>query len=874
MKKTLSNYYLLVAFIFIFVVAVVTTAISYSTKKLVLNSSTQGIEKNILQSYKDELKNRTEIVEQLIAQKHLIVRKRLKDDIKKRANEAYKIAENIYSTYKDEKTKEEIQEIIKEVLRNIRFNNGRGYYFIDDVKGNCILYPIRPTIEGKNILGYQDIYQKYVIKSLIEVAQSDGEGYKSYHTYKSKPQIDATKYEKIAFVKLFKPYNWVIGTGEYINDVENDVKEELAHIVNEMRVANQASYINIFEVHNYEGGENFATLIVAPNMKSDNNMMINSDKEDVEGKKYREKSLDLINKYGKGFIRYKYKKINSNEISEKLTYVKKLEHWDWVISTGVHLDKLDSIVKKNIQKLEEIQKNNHQNTWMFLFVLFLALIIFSVIISRKISFETGKIMQFFKRAAFDKEKIDTEIFYIEDFKSLAVYANEMINSIHKEQDKLKELNNSLEDSIQEKTKELEQLNSFLKVQNQELETSFYTDNLTQLHNRNQFLLDAENNENIKVVIFDIDGFKNINDLYGTKTGDNLLVAIGTILSNFAEDKEAKAYRLSSDEFLIFCSNINEEICFDEIQEVVEKISKEVFFDESGKIKLTVSMTYAFAKGDSNILEKVDLALNYAKRNKLSFAIFDESNPHMNTHKHNIYWRDKIQWAIEKSLITPYFQPIVNIKNPNEKKYEVLMRIVDGEEVIAPYTFLKVAKETKQYPMLTKIIIQKSFEYFANNDYDFSLNISILDVQNEDTVSYIKEMLKKYNMADRVLFEILESEEIISNEKFLPFVADMRKLGVKFAIDDFGSGYSNFGFLLKMNPKYLKIDGDLIKEITKNEKSYNIVKTIISFAKQIDSIVIAEFVENEEIKKILDDLGVVYMQGYYFSMPLPEVQAAN
>jgi len=199
-----------------------------------------------------------------------------------------------------------------------------------------------------------------------------------------------------------------------------------------------------------------------------------------------------------------------------------------------------------------------------------------------------------------------------------------------------------------------------------------------------------------------------------------------------------------------------------------------------------------------------------------------------------------------------------------------MRIVDGKEIITPFMFLEVAKETKQYPMLTKIMIEKSFEYFSKNDYDFSLNISILDVQNEATVAYIKQMIDRYDIGDRLLFEILESEEITSDEKFLPFVEDMRNLGVKFAIDDFGSGYANFGFLLKMSPKYLKIDGDLVKEITKNEKSYNIVKTIISFSKQIDSIVIAEFVENKEIKKVLDDLGVIYMQGYYFSIPQVDV----
>ena len=151
---------------------------------------------------------------------------------------------------------------------------------------------------------------------------------------------------------------------------------------------------------------------------------------DIEGKKYREEGLDLINKYGEGYVTYKYRKLDSNEISEKLSYVKKMNQWDWVLSTGVHLDKLDIIVEKNLQKLEKIQKNNQHKTWGFFFILFLVLSLFSIFTSRKISFETGKITQFFKRAAFDKEKIDVEIFHIDDFKSLALYANEMIRSIH------------------------------------------------------------------------------------------------------------------------------------------------------------------------------------------------------------------------------------------------------------------------------------------------------------------------------------------------------------------------------------------------------------------------------------------------------------
>ncbi|DAB31649.1 MAG TPA: hypothetical protein CFH79_08040, partial [Sulfurospirillum sp. UBA11407] len=635
---------------------------------------------------------------------------------------------------------------------------------------------------------------------------------------------------------------------------------------NTIRLYNNTGSIKIYEVHDYNGGEEFATLIANPNNHSLIGKKISSNVVGTDGVKYRQIALDLINKHGEGYITYKYKKLGLNEEAQKLAYVKKLKEWDWILSTGVHLDKLDEIVAQNMDKLEKIQKHNRNMTWLFFLALFIILVFLSVFISRKISFETGKIVRFFQRAAHKKEKMEIENFKIEDFKTLALYSNEMIETIHQEQDKLKKLNTSLEEGIKEKTHELETLNEYLKEKNRELRLNHYTDNLTKLSNRNKFTEDILAYDEIVVAIFDVDAFKNINDFYGTKTGDNLLIAIANTLNFLVQDRSAKAYRLSSDEFLLLFDYSDENRAIQKTKEILDQILQESFYDENGKIKLNVSMTWAIAKGKKNILEKVDLALNYAKKNRLSYAIFDEQNPHMNTHKHNIYWRDKIQWAIENDLLKPYFQPIVNVQDEKDKKYEVLMRIVDGEEVITPYMFLEVAKETKQYHTLTRMMIKKSFETFAQNEYDFSLNLSILDVQNEETISYLKEMVKKHHMSGRVLLEIVESEEIINDEKFIPFVEEMRALGVRFAIDDFGSGYSNFGFLLKMSPKYLKIDGALVKEITKSEKSLSIVKTIVSFAKQIDSIVIAEFVETQEIEEVLKSLGVSYMQGYHFSAP--------
>jgi c-di-GMP phosphodiesterase len=197
-------------------------------------------------------------------------------------------------------------------------------------------------------------------------------------------------------------------------------------------------------------------------------------------------------------------------------------------------------------------------------------------------------------------------------------------------------------------------------------------------------------------------------------------------------------------------------------------------------------------------------------------------------------------------------------------------------IVAPYFFLDISKKSNQYTKLTKIVLEKSFQKFEHLPFEFSVNISYEDIENPDFLDFVKELLKKYNVQNRAVFEILEDESIKNYNLLISFVDEVKSLGCKVAIDDFGSGYSNFEHLLKMNIDYLKIDASLIKNIAINENSYKITKTIIEFAKNLNLKTIAEFVENEEIFNIVRKLGADYSQGYFFSAPMsvPNVMEYN
>lgn len=866
MKKTLASYYFFATLLFGFFTIVTVTIFYIKLQQEIFLQNDQKIYMTILDNYKKELKNRVEIIEQQITYKKETSEERLKQSISTRVNEAVKIAESIYEANKGRMDDASIKRLIIEALRGIRFNEGRGYYFIDSIEGECLLFPIRPSDEGKNILHYQDINGKWVIKEFIQIAKEQKEGFSIYATHK--PGKGKERYQKIAFVKYIERWNWVIGAGEYVDDVEEDIKREIAKEISEYRTDNNESYINIFEVHNYEGGDDFASLIVSPNQEgSFYGKKISTNVKDEDGVYYRKESLERVNQFGEGYVTYKFKNLKTQTPIPKISYFKKLSYWNWVVATGRQLDDIQEHVEQVKAKANETIWKNISLAGLILLIGFIFLLVVSWRMSISIKHDVRLMSHFLKRTSHQKREIPTDHFKIEEFKELLVYVNGMVKEIKSQHEGLSVLNENLEYKVFEKTKELHNVNVSLEMKNKELEENYFTDTLTKLPNRNSLSKDLLGVSFPQVILIDIDGFRNINDFYGTETGDSVLVEFSEFIINLTEPFAMKVYRLSSDEFLILYDHrFEKEFIQTFLKNMLMVLVKQAFSAGDDDAPLHIGITCGVAFGKNNMLEKADIALNFAKKKKLSFAIYDEENPLMNTHKHNLYWRHKIQYALHHDGIVPYFQKIVDIHNPEIKKCECLMRLYDDEKVISPYLFLDIAKETKLYHELSRIMMQKSFEAMSHTSYNFSLNISLLDIENHKTMNHLKLLINQYNMHERLVLELLESEEIMESDKFLPFVEEMKLLGIRFALDDFGSGYSNFAFMLKIAPAFIKIDGSLIKNINSDKNAYNVIQAIIAFSKKINAEVIAEFVENEEIASALESCGVHLMQGYYFSMP--------
>ncbi len=409
----------------------------------------------------------------------------------------------------------------------------------------------------------------------------------------------------------------------------------------------------------------------------------------------------------------------------------------------------------------------------------------------------------------------------------------------------------------------------------EIEELYNIDPLTKLPNRLKLLKDLDTYDELALAIFDIDDFKNINDFYGHIIGDFIITEVAKRILHYISHENLILYRLPSDSFAVININHIEKEYFEIIiLSLIQIISKTpfIYVGEDEEIEIFANVTAGIVFNEKNsALAQADIALIEAKNTHKDYMVYHNEMRQEIVYKNNMEWVHKIKRAITNDKIVPYFQPIINNETQETVKYECLIRLIDEQgEVISPFFFLEIAKRAKLYEPLTKIMIKKSFQTFISSDYEFSINLSIEDITDYNLSGYIKSMLSIYPLAGRVCFEILETEKIMDYQIIADFVSEVRDLGCKVSIDDFGSGYSNFSHLLNLNFDYLKIDASLIQDIHQDKHKQIIVKTIVTFAKELGIKTIGEYVESKEIYDFITKMGINYSQGYYFSPPVDTI----
>lgn len=415
------------------------------------------------------------------------------------------------------------------------------------------------------------------------------------------------------------------------------------------------------------------------------------------------------------------------------------------------------------------------------------------------------------------------------------------------------------------------------------------DTLTGLINRREFelrLVKAIENAQIEktthaLCYLDLDQFKIINDTCGHAAGDEMLRRLGALLQTQAGNEDTVA-RLGGDEFGVLmehCTQQEAEQFAEKIRVMIEAFRfewEERIFAIGVSIGLmpilnsTGSMTY--------VMRAADTACYAAKnqgRNRT--VVYHPDNEMLSRLQSEMEWVSKINWALEHDRFQLFHQPIVPVANASDKiYYEILLRMKDKDgQMIAPGEFLAAAERYNLATRIDRWVVSSTLEWLGlhpehvDSLYLCSINLSGSSLGEEEFSNFVKQqLLNCFVPAEKICFEITETAAISNLSAAIGFIDELKALGCKFALDDFGSGLSSFAYLKNIPVDLLKIDGMFVKDIDTNPTNFAMVKSIHEIGRVMGKKTIAEFVESDAILLKLREIGVNYAQGYGIGRPQP------
>ncbi|BHH85876.1 sensor domain-containing diguanylate cyclase [Desulforhopalus sp. 52FAK] len=486
--------------------------------------------------------------------------KRLEHELSNKVSEVQSMATNMYHTLERKLSREEIADTIKEAIRPVRFYEKAGYFFILSMKGDAILYPAIMGIEGKNFLLDDTGTNPDVARNIIRLAKEQKHGF--YHYDWVKPgNKDKKLYPKVSYFSYFQQLDWVIATGEYYGNLDEIARKTITKDL-ESSFAVTNDYFFLYEIHNLDGGDNFATMVVNSNRPELVGKKISDSYADIKGKQFRKEFLKGIREKGEAESIYWYKKPDGSGVGRKMAYFKYYPDWKWVVARGVYLDHLDAVI---VAKKEEL-RTKVKDDIVLLCTIFLVAVVVALIVA----------------------------YY---------YAQQ-----------LQEIFTSYKCTQQEHLASLEELNKALEIKSN-------TDVLTRIYNRGYFnqhfsmeIARANRYQSpLSLILFDIDRFKLINDTHGHLTGDIVLQEMAGLVQEQIRKNDLLA-RWGGEEFTVLVPGVEKEDAL-LFAEKLRKIIAETRF--AGTLMITCSFgvsSYVLPEDGDDLLNRVDKALYKAKEN--------------------------------------------------------------------------------------------------------------------------------------------------------------------------------------------------------------------------------------------------------------------
>lgn len=416
------------------------------------------------------------------------------------------------------------------------------------------------------------------------------------------------------------------------------------------------------------------------------------------------------------------------------------------------------------------------------------------------------------------------------------------------------------------------------------------DPLTGLLNKDEFLRNVaeyassmrKDDHPLSIFFVNIDGLRYVNNTYGHPEGDNMLQHVANILRQSVRPTDIVA-RYGGDVFAVALIGIDSDHVAVKAKGMSSNVEQAKVMLGSREHSLTVTIGVALGyahMGVDSLVNNADLALLLAKekgRNQIYFYR-DEDETHRKEFGTLFNNLETLKQALQERRFSMHYQPIVHLQSGVAHHYEALIRLRDeAGSVLPPDVFIKVAEKfglaTKIDCMVVTACIQKLAELArAGNPAGLAINLSGKSVGNAELLALIKRELSASGVDPaRIVFEITETAAFHNLELVQQFVREVKQLGCRFALDDFGVGFSSFYYIKQLDIDYLKIDGSFIRNLRDSANDRVFVQAMVEISRVYGMKVIAEWVENTEITALLKDIGVDYGQGYLFGKPGPECE---
>lgn len=766
-----------------------------------------------------------------------------------KVNDAYSIAKSLYDTYHNTHTEQQIKQMIFSALRNQRFNNGRGYYFVTSLSGIEYLYPPNPSFEGKHASEIFSPAGQKVVQDMIEISEAHKEGFVRYKW--TRPDSQVGYYHKYSYVKLFQPYGLIIGTGDYLEDFEISVKEKIFQ-----RIAKVSYGINnegYFFINTYDGdlfvtnGEYFA---------GKKNIW---DVVDAKGTKVVQENSRLAQTHPEGaFSTYYWRKNGSGE-AEKISFVLGFDDWQIFIGTGAYIDTLQNEIARRKATLLSDLKERIFSAVVILAIATIIVVLVLYVIALRLSRNLLLFQNNLEKSVDTWTKLDIKELYFDEFKSLAKSVNSMVDG--------------------------------LNMQAEELKHRAFHDHLTSLPNRHHghtqldlMISHALKHQSTAALMFlDLDHFKEINDTMGHSAGDDLLRQVSNRLRSALREEDIIA-RLGGDEFTVVTGLLHERHDAKTIAHKLLKEFEQAFEIDGNELYVTASIGISMFPEDGDnsevLLRNADSAMYEAKRaGRNGFAFY---TPEMTAEvSERFLITDQLREAEEQGQFELFYQPQISLSSGEIVGAEALIRWNHPERgMISPDQFIPHAESSGQIEKVGEWVLREACSkivLWQKQGYPIrriAVNISSKQLK-PDLVTKVKEVIAVTGCPPSALeLEITESSLMENHTLVRKQLSQLQELGISIAIDDFGTGYSSLNYLKQLPINKLKIDRSFVRDIHEDADDRAITSAVIALGHTLNLRVIAEGVENESQLAFLINEKCAQVQGFFYSKPLPEKEFLN